>query len=183
MPIGCYEHFFDTLYVELSRANQVDSLNKVLGTAVNSSTCEKLEDMAELMQANRVKEISVNQLLSEIALGKQVIFVDTREPEEFAKSRIPGAINIPMRDLNSSIYDKLKQADIVISYCVKDFRGYEVARKLLDNGVSNAAVMNPHGLSGWQSMGLPTASVTLSESVAREQLVRCAKDKSLCTAL
>ena len=124
--------------------------------------------LEKLNNPNRVKEMPIDQLLSEIALDKQVVFVDTREPAEFQKSHIPGAINIPMRDLNPSVYDQLKKVDRVISYCIKDFRGYEVARQMLDNGVNNVVVMKPHGLSGWQSMGLPMTSSDLPEKSAKE---------------
>ncbi len=183
VPISCYGHFFDVLYTGLSQSADVEALNQLLSAAVANATCEESVDMAERKQANRVKELSIGQLLSEIALDKKIVFVDTREPAEFAKSHIPGAINIPMRDLNASVYEQLKQADRVISYCVKDFRGYEVARQMLDNGVANVAVMKPHGLSGWQSSGLPMTSATLPEAFAQDQLTRCAMDQQSCKAL
>lgn len=183
VPISCYEHFFDVLYTGLSDSFKHSELNQSLSLAVGNQTCSEGPNMAERKRANRVAEISIDQLLSEIALNKAVVFVDTREPAEFTKSHIPGAINIPMRDLNQSVYDQLKQADRVISYCVKDFRGYEVARQMLDNGVSHVAVMKPHGLSGWQSVGLPMTSSDLSEESAKEQLTRCARDQQLCKVL
>jgi len=183
VPISCYGNFFDVLYTGLSVSSGYSELNQSLILAVSHQACTEGPNMAERKQANRVAEISIDQLLSEIALDKNVVFVDTREPAEFAKSHIPGAINIPMRDLNASVYDQLKQADRVISYCVKDFRGYEVARKMLDNGVSNVAVMKPHGLSGWQSSGLPMTSAALPEASAQNQLARCAKVQQLCKAL
>lgn len=183
VPISCYGHFFDVLYTGLSQSSDVEVLNQLLSVAVANAACEESVDMAERKQANRIKELSIDQLLAEIVLDKSVVFVDTREPAEFAKSHIPGAINIPMRDLNASVYDQLKQADRVISYCVKDFRGYEVARKMLDNGVSNVAVMKPHGLSGWQSLGLPMTSAALPEASAQDQLTLCARNPQLCQAL
>lgn len=183
VPIGCYGHFFDVLYKGLAQAADVKTLDQLLSKAVANVACEEPVNMAGRKQARRVKELSIDQLLSEVALDKEVVFVDTREPAEFARSHIPGAINIPMRDLNAAVYEQLKQADRVISYCVKDFRGYEVARQMLDNGVNNAAVMKPHGLSGWRSTGLPLASASLSEVAARERLAQCARDRQLCEAL
>lgn len=180
VPMSCYAHFFDVLYASLAESTMPLIVNQSLSQAVNDQSCEQGPNLAERKRANRVKEVSIDQLLSEIALDKNVVFVDTREPAEFQKSHIPGAINIPMRDLNQRVYEQLKQADRVISYCVKDFRGYEVARQMRDNGVHNVAVMKPHGLSGWQSLGLPLTSSDLPEKTAKEQLAQCARDQQLC---
>ena len=180
VPIGCYGHFFDVLYTQLANDTESDVLSDALNEAVENQSCEQFAAMAERMQAKRVKEIAIDQLLSEIALSKDVVFVDTREPAEFQRSHIPGAINIPMRDLDQSVYNQLKNVDRVISYCVKDFRGYEVARMMLEHGVSNVAVMKPHGLAGWQSVGLPVTSGGLTEAAAEGQLRECARDQETC---
>ncbi|ODS24269.1 hypothetical protein AB835_04380 [Candidatus Endobugula sertula] len=183
VPISCYGHFFDVLYQSLLIHSDRNHLQQTLSQAVNNQQCRNAPSMAERKQANRVAELPIEQLLAEIALNKNVIFVDTREPAEFAKSHIPGAINIPMRDLDQSVYDQLKQADRVISYCVKDFRGYEVTRQMLDHGVTNVAVMKPHGLSGWQASGLPLTTEDMSEQQAQEQLMQCARGSQSCKAL
>jgi len=181
VPVSCYAHFFDVLYDNLASASFPRKLDQSLMLAVNSQSCSESPQIAERMRSNRVTELPIQQLLSEIALNKKVVFVDTREPLEFKKSHIPGAINIPMRNLDSDIYRQLAKADRVISYCVKDFRGYEVAKRMLDNGVNSVAVMKPHGLSGWQSLGLPlTDSTFSSEETTKEQLYRCARDQQLC---
>lgn len=183
VPISCYSHFFDVLYRELLVNSNAEALHNSLSKAVDNQSCKDGSSMAERKQANRVTELTIDQLLSEIALNKTVIFVDTREPAEFAKSHIPDAINIPMRDLTPLVYEQLKKADRVISYCVKDFRGYEVARQMLVNGVTHVAVMKPHGLSGWQASGLPLASKTLPEALAAEQLIQCARKQPSCNVL
>ncbi len=180
VPESCYGEFFDALYTSLARQSDVDSLDRTLDQAVREQSCESASAMAERVGAHRVAELSIDQLLAEIAANKDVVFVDTREPAEYAKSHIPGAINLPMRDLDSAAYDRLKQADRVVSYCVKDFRGYEVARLMLKNGVEQVAVMKPHGLSGWNAKGLPLTDADQPEQLARQQLSLCARDGNLC---
>jgi len=59
---------------------------------------------------------------------------------------------------------------------VKDFRGYEVAKKLRKQGI-NAAIMNPYGIKGWIAAGLPVAGRGLSESEALKQLQDLAKSR------
>lgn len=180
VPDNCYGEFFDALYAALTRQVDSDSLDRALDRAAREQHCESAPALAERVGARRVAELSIDQLLAEIAADKDVVFVDTREPAEYEKSHIPGAINLPMRDLDSAAYDRLKQADRVISYCVKDFRGYEVARLMLKNGVEQVAVMKPHGLSGWKAKGLPITEADQPEQLARRRLSLCARDGSLC---
>ncbi|GGX65965.1 chromate resistance protein ChrB domain-containing protein [Saccharospirillum salsuginis] len=180
VPVGCYGEFFDTLYTELANDTEPNSLDQSLSQAIQKQGCKTAPALVQRVGARRVAELPIDQVLSEIATEKDVVFVDTREPAEYAKSHIPGAINIPMRDLTPNVYDRLKQADRVISYCVKDFRGYEVARLMLENGVTGAAVMKPHGLSGWKASGLPINEAGMSEQLASQQLSLCAKDRNVC---
>lgn len=180
VPVSCYGHFFDTLYSALAEGLSPAQLDQALIQAVREQDCEGGSTLARRVGPRRVAELSIDQLLSEIASDKKVVFVDTREPAEYAKSHIPGAINIPMRDLDQATFDWLKQADRVISYCVKDFRGYEVARLMAEKGIDQVAVMKPHGLSGWQSHGLPLTVAGASGQLAEEQLLQCARDRSAC---
>jgi rhodanese-related sulfurtransferase len=109
-----------------------------------------------------------------------VVFVDTRETQEFEESHIPGALNIKLRDIDAQSVAVLKGADLVISYCLKDFRGYEVARKLMHHGVDNSAVMNPHGYVAWRTLGLPIASRGGQKAAALARLDSCAQDIDGC---
>jgi rhodanese-related sulfurtransferase len=88
--------------------------------------------------------------------GKRVVFVDAREPAEFREERIPGAINLTLRQVQSMDVAELGQPDLVIAYCIKDFRGYEVAKALDRAGVDNVHVLAEVGIQGWKRLGLPT---------------------------
>lgn len=180
VPVSCYGHFFDTLYSALTDELSQTQLDRVLTQTVQEHECEADSTLARRVGSRRVAELPIDQLLTEIASDKKVVFVDTREPAEYAKSHIPGAINIPMRDLDQATFDWLKQADRVISYCVKDFRGYEVARLMSEKGVDQVAVMKPYGLSGWQSHGLPLTVAGASGQLAEEHLLQCARDRTAC---
>ena len=102
VPVSCYGHFFDVLYQHIHTQANDTALSHALAEAVAMPSCEHRSVMAERTPAKRVLEVTMEQLLTEIDSGKNVVFVDTREPAEFAKAHIPGAINIPMRDLNES---------------------------------------------------------------------------------
>jgi len=88
--------------------------------------------------------------------GKRVIFVDAREDREFTEERIPGAINITLRDIPQYKNEIAQSGDIVVAYCLKDFRGYEVAKALKANGLENVYTMAVPGLNGWKASEFPT---------------------------
>lgn len=108
------------------------------------------------------------ELVEAIKNNKSVLFIDTREPEEFAESHIPSAKNVSLRDVKTIDKSELSQYDFVVPYCLKDFRGFEVARALIESGLGNVTMMDPPGLNGWKQLGLPVSvpgnnSKTLNE--------------------
>ncbi len=98
--------------------------------------------------------------LAQGVLDGDVLFVDTREPEEFQEGHIPNAINIRLVDIDHADLTLLKRYQYVVPYCLKDFRGFEVARALREKGLENVVMMDPSGLRGWQKLGLPTTQHT-----------------------
>ena len=99
---------------------------------------------------------SAEDVLRLVRDGKRVVFVDAREPAEFREERIPGAINLTLRQVQSMDTTELGSPDLVIAYCIKDFRGYEVAKALDRAGVANVHVLAEVGIQGWKKLGLPT---------------------------
>jgi len=132
----------------------------------------------------QVAELDLPTVLATMESKKQLVFIDTREAFEFREGHIPGAINLTLRqieslDENSTVMQSLVDADLVIAYCVKDFRGFEAARKLRKLGV-NAAIMNPYGIKGWRNAGLPiVGSRGLSEPAALTAMQSILLDQKL----
>ena len=125
--------------------------------------------------------VSKEELLSMIGEGKRVVFVDAREPAEFEEEHIPGAINLTVRDINELTPELIGEADLVIGYCLKDFRGYEVAKALHNVGVENVRTIATPGLNGWKAQRLPIYSASgLTDDQAVAKLMECAKAKGHC---
>jgi len=103
-----------------------------------------------------VETLPLATTLRRVGDGEKVVFVDTRERWEYDEGHIPGAINLRLRDVDEHAAERFADADLVIAYCVKDFRGYEVAKALRGLDVP-AAIMTPHGMRGWIAAGLPVA--------------------------
>jgi len=175
----CYLAFFDRVYQVLQDAR----LKSVPFSAERLQLgCEELQHLAE-QSRDLIPEVPLVDVLSAAAAGRKVVYVDVREVDEFVESHIPGALNIPIRDVSPALREQLSGADYVVSYCVKDFRGYEMAKALAQIGVKNSVIMRPYGIKGWIAMGLPVAGdKALSESQGREVLDDCLADTAACLA-
>jgi rhodanese-related sulfurtransferase len=64
------------------------------------------------------------------------VFIDVREPDEYASGHIEGFINLPLSILNEETADFPKDAEIVI-ICRSGNRSMQAAQKLLDYGFEN----------------------------------------------
>jgi len=83
-----------------------------------------------------------------IELREQVLFVDLREPSAFQMGHVPGAISLPIGELERR-YGELPRAGRVILYCDCPAEQSAAAYGLLrDKGYVNHAVLED-GYRGW----------------------------------
>ena len=181
---ACYLQFFDKLTDLLADKESEQLTEDQYKQALTSdNNCETTTvSFAEPKRTNLVKEIEIRQLLNRTAKGEKIVYVDAREPNEFDEFHIPGAVNLRLRDVNSSVANQFKDADLVIAYCLKDFRGYELARALQQKaGLKNTAIMKPYGINGWKAIGLPVeGDKALKNEVARSRLQTCVNSPDEC---
>lgn len=172
----CYLAFFDRVF-DAVRAQRTNG--KTIAPEGLRVDCHALA--SQEAQGALVPEMPIETLLTEMKTGKSVVFVDVREPDEFAEAHVPGALNIQLRELDDGDLAKVKHADYVVAYCIKDFRGFEMARSLRDAGVSNAVILNPYGIKGWITDGLPTAGAqAMTETEAKTRLAECVASPQTC---
>lgn len=103
-----------------------------------------------------ITKITHHEILRQVAQQSSVVFIDARELDEFAEERLPGAIQLPLRIAATAPLESLPRDATLVAYCIKDFRGYEVARALQRAGYT-VRVMDDPGLQGWKKAKLPTA--------------------------
>jgi len=119
--------------------------------------------------ADLIVKITHAQILSEVAQQSKIVFIDAREPDEFAEERLPGAIQLPLRGAAAGPLRSIPRDATLVAYCIKDFRGYEVARALQREGYK-VRVMDDPGLNGWKKAKLPTAGDLPKASDAQAML-------------
>lgn len=89
--------------------------------------------VAENMLQKRVNMISWDKAMQ---LNSSDLLIDVRNPSEFEKGNIPGAINIPVDALRSRLNELDPQQNIYV-YCQIGLRGYLASRILLQSGFNN----------------------------------------------
>src|SRR5450631_3962954 len=99
------------------------------------------------------ERIAIPDLQKKLELSKKLVIIDVREPEELAETGIiPGAIHVPMKQLESRMDEFPKNAELVF-YCGGGGRGSRAAAAFLNAGYKNAQFC---GLRDWKKQGLPT---------------------------
>jgi len=170
---ACYLDFFDNVAVHI-KADDLADINSPDSLIPNEACLSGSQSNRGVAKSIYVQLLPLNDVLGMISRGSGTVFLDTRETWEYEEGHIPGAINMKLREINSQTVNQLRTANTVIAYCVKDFRGYEAARKLRTLGI-NAAIMTPHGMRGWIEAQLPVAgSRGVSESQGASELQRIA---------
>ena len=108
---------------------------------------EKAKATVRLVTAAEVKE----------ALDKkeQAVFLDVRDPWEYAAGHLPGAINVSRGTLEIKIWDKVPDQNAKIYvYCQTAMRSAWATKTLNDLGYKNAVLMNAH-FEEWIQAGYP----------------------------
>ncbi|MEX0915323.1 MAG: chromate resistance protein ChrB domain-containing protein [Wenzhouxiangellaceae bacterium] len=177
--VECYISFFESVYRSLEESERAGEVLDVDESAIRCPPSSENHSR----QAQLVDEVPIDRLLEALANGKQVTFVDVREPGEYHEAHIPGAINLTLRDVNPSIIESFKDDDYVVAYCIKDFRGFEMAKRLKQHGVRNAVILNPFGIQGWIAEGLPVVgSEGLEQDQGEDWLLQCKAGSKNCVS-
>jgi rhodanese-related sulfurtransferase len=181
VPQTCYFELFDALYAYL-QANPEPVAGEALEQELaHDPRCGSVNRVTVEDDRKYVAEWHPDEILHFIGAGDRVVFVDTRERGEFEEGHIPGAVNIKLRDLGGQLPAELRGAEVVVPYCVKDFRGFEVAKRLKRLGAQTVGLMNPYGISGWKARGLPVVgSRGLNKQEGAQRLRSCVEQPAVC---
>ncbi|MFD2759654.1 sulfurtransferase TusA family protein [Lentibacillus juripiscarius] len=91
--------------------------------------------------------VDLNEFRQKVDGEAAVTILDVRENAEYAFNHIPGAINIPLGELEERM-DELKDADEINVICRTGSRSDLAAQKLSDKGFKNVKNVVP-GMADW----------------------------------
>ncbi len=104
--------------------------------------------------ADQFEVIDVGEALQRFAMQKWAL-VDVREPEDFAKGHVPGAINVPLDDfVNDQVVEGLRDKGPLLLICNTGNRSGMAAEWLADEGFEQLANVSG-GVVAWQLHHLP----------------------------
>jgi len=100
--------------------------------------------------------ISAAELADRIEAGSPPFILDVRNPDEFAQGHIPGAINIPYRELSTRLEElPIAKSEEVVVHCYKGNRAGIAEETLRESGYSNVRDLDGHW-NEWAAAGLPS---------------------------
>lgn len=144
---GLYVHY------RLAEAD-VDQLRRVLQQLAQARIAEVEHLVRNYLDIKDSLEAVPRTELLERARAGLVTVLDVRPPEEFAAGHLPGAVNIPLRELERRVQE-LPHNQEIIAYCRGPYcvLAYEAVMQLRKQGLS--ARRMEEGFPEWRLAGLP----------------------------
>ena len=91
--------------------------------------------------------------LAQLLKQREVVPVDTREAAAYNRARIPGAVNIPLEEVETRLAELHMLPGEPVLYCRAGDKTKVLAETLSKSGVPIAVVES--GFLGWEAEGLP----------------------------
>jgi sulfur-carrier protein adenylyltransferase/sulfurtransferase len=101
-----------------------------------------------------VPEVAPAALQSRLSGGEQIVVIDVREPDEFARGKIPGAYTIPRGVLEMQVDGRLPLETTIVLYCGAGARSALACKSLAEMGYDKVENLEG-GWQSWVNSGLP----------------------------
>lgn len=109
----------------------------------------------QVLHTFKTPEIRPRELDARMRAGADLVIVDARTPEEYARGCVPGAVNVPGGELVLRIGDLVSRPDTtIVVHCGGRTRSYLGAESLRRMGLPNPVVALENGTMGWTLAGL-----------------------------
>ena len=116
-----------------------------------------------MLHEQRTPQIEAYRLQARMDAGDDMVVVDARTVEEYARGCIPGAVSVPGGELVLRIADLAPRPETaIVVHCGGRTRSYIGAESLRRAGLPNPIVALENGTMGWELAGL-----TLERGAAR----------------
>jgi thioredoxin len=91
--------------------------------------------------------------LSQLLQAKRVAVVDTREAAAFGRAHIPGAVSLPLEEIEGRLAELMMLGVPPVLYCRAGDKTKELSAKLAEQEVGTAFLEG--GFLAWEAAGLP----------------------------
>jgi rhodanese-related sulfurtransferase len=142
-----------------------------LWVALRSVAAERLPGVHALVEAylgsqEGLEPINAEELVARLNGGDPLVVVDVRPAEEYAAAHIPGAVSIPLPELERRLRE-LPRDRMIVAYCRGPYCAFapEAVRMLREHGY--AARHLREGLPEWAAAGNRITSASADPIVAR----------------
>ncbi len=109
----------------------------------------------QVLHACKTPHLTATELEARMRAGADLVIVDSRTPEEYARGCVPGAVSVPGGELVLRIADLVPRPDTtIVVHCGGRTRSYIGAESLRRMGLSNPVVALENGTMGWTLAGL-----------------------------
>jgi glyoxylase-like metal-dependent hydrolase (beta-lactamase superfamily II)/rhodanese-related sulfurtransferase len=138
----------DPFVAELTNGIPARPLNMTAIEATNRGVADM--PWAMLTSSPAVDEIGIDGIDS---ASPNAVLLDVREPEEFARGHVPGAVNLPQCDLATRL-DEVPRDRPIMTICQSGMRSLRSAQFLRQQGFQNVATVMG-GTRAWTDAGRP----------------------------
>lgn len=104
-----------------------------------------------------MKRIAPSQLKSNLEQGHKVQLIDVRSTAEYAAGHVPGALNVPMDQIESRLDDLAADTEVIL-VCQSGNRAC-MTHDMIEGHHNNLTILDG-GTKAWQECGLPVVSST-----------------------
>jgi len=111
--------------------------------AFNLVIAQKNSNSEFNLMLSKLLSHSVIEIKPNHTIPKDALFLDAREPEEYAISHIPNAINVGYTNFSLKKWLHLNKEQAIIVYCSVGYRSEKIVEKLQKSGFKN--VKNLYG--------------------------------------
>ena len=108
-----------------------------------------------LSAREKTPHITAEELKERMDAGEKIVVLDSRPPDEYRETSIPGAIDTPVAELVYRVHDLVPDADtLVVVNCAGKTRSVLGSQSLIYAGLPNPVAALEHGTMGWYLAGL-----------------------------
>src|ERR671939_1922941 len=87
----------------------------------------------------RIREVTPEEAIALRRRGEDAVYLDVREPQEWNLFRIPGAVHVPLGQVDQRVAETIPRDRKVIVYCARGNRSALAADAMQNMGYSDVA--------------------------------------------